>query len=159
MINCRNAFLTSFLALLLTQQSCYFGDAAPDAMAKRDAQNIASVYASSRVAGHDFSKGLTDPELIAEQVVKGHTIKNPSSPFDGSYFGLTLTPVKIQEASHYLQYDHTYKVIIYNPAPKPPLASAKTTKIENRFLALFIAGLMWLTFLVLALTHWKKEAN
>lgn len=64
-------------------------DSAKDATYRRNAQNLASVFASAQAAGHDFSNGgaLNRTEII-EAMIAGATINDAGSPFNGTYFGV-----------------------------------------------------------------------
>ncbi|MEM1441775.1 MAG: prepilin-type N-terminal cleavage/methylation domain-containing protein [Verrucomicrobiota bacterium] len=64
-------------------------DSAKDATYRRNAQNIASVFASAQAAGHDFSAGGTLAEAaIIGAIITGATIADTDSPFNGTYFGV-----------------------------------------------------------------------
>jgi prepilin-type N-terminal cleavage/methylation domain-containing protein len=72
-------------------------DAAKDATYKRNAQNIASVFASAQAAGYDFSKTagtgvvLANEAAIIGAVVTGATLTGANftaSPFNGAFFGV-----------------------------------------------------------------------
>lgn len=64
-------------------------DSAKDATYRRNAQNLASVFASAQAAGHDFSNGGKNNEkVIIEGMITGVTISDADSPFDGTYFGV-----------------------------------------------------------------------
>ncbi|MAS93025.1 MAG: hypothetical protein CMO55_07485 [Verrucomicrobiales bacterium] len=95
-------------------------DSAKDAAARRNAQNIASVYASANAAGHSFG---TDVDGIIAAIRTGHEIDDETSPFDETFFGVpglptdtaTLTAIK-----GYLVYeDNTLK---YNGGVTDPNA-------------------------------------
>ncbi|MEM7600122.1 MAG: prepilin-type N-terminal cleavage/methylation domain-containing protein [Verrucomicrobiota bacterium] len=64
-------------------------DSAKDATYRRNAQNIASVFASAQAAGHDFSAAGTLAETaIITAIITGATISDTDSPFNGTYFGV-----------------------------------------------------------------------
>lgn len=69
-------------------------DAAKDSTYRRNAQNLASVFASAQAAGYDFSKTggtgatLANEAAIITAVINGATINNASSPFNGAFFGV-----------------------------------------------------------------------
>ncbi len=99
-------------------------DAAKDATYRRNAQNIASVFASAQAAGYDFSKTggtgatLADQTAIITAVVSGATISNANSPFNGAYFG--IPGLKVAEATSttagaakYLTWDTTSGQLLY----------------------------------------------
>lgn len=92
-------------------------DAAKDSTKRRNAQNIASVFASAQAAGHDFSKDAAGDTLAGEKemieaVIAGATISDVSSPFDGAYFGIpgmnaTDAVDETDGAAKYLTWDAT----------------------------------------------------
>lgn len=99
-------------------------DAAKDATWRRNAQNIASVFASAQAAGYDFSKANGDGATLANQnaiitaVVTGATISNTNSPFNGAFFG--IPGLKVSEATSttagaakYLTWDTTSGQLLY----------------------------------------------
>ncbi len=61
-------------------------DSAREATAKRNAQNIASIYASAQAAGLSFNVGNGDVLQTIQQVIAGGTASG--GVFDGAYFGL-----------------------------------------------------------------------
>jgi prepilin-type N-terminal cleavage/methylation domain-containing protein len=64
-------------------------DSAKDATYRRNAQNIASVFASAQAAGLDLSAGGTVNEAgIIGAIITGATISDTDSPFNGTYFGV-----------------------------------------------------------------------
>ena len=64
-------------------------DSAKDATYRRNAQKLASVFASAQAAGHDFSNGgKRNEKNIIIQMIAGTTISDADSPFDGTYFGV-----------------------------------------------------------------------
>ncbi len=64
-------------------------DSAKDATYRRNAQNMASMFASAQAAGHDFSAGGTVAEAgIITAIITGATIVDTDSPFNGTYFGI-----------------------------------------------------------------------
>ncbi len=62
-------------------------DAAEEAKSKRNAQNLASVYASAQAAGLDFLVSGNEGNTIAK-VVTGATVSAAGSPFNGTFFGV-----------------------------------------------------------------------
>jgi prepilin-type N-terminal cleavage/methylation domain-containing protein len=81
-------------------------DAAKDSTYRRNAQNVASVFASAQAAGYDFSKAngtgatLANEAAIITAVITG-TPPNPAAlqgtPFQGAYFG--VPGLKVAEAT------------------------------------------------------------
>lgn len=63
-------------------------ESAKDATARRNAQNIASVYSSAQAAGYTFGGTSTDVGTIITAVKAGYTISDNDSPFNGTYFGV-----------------------------------------------------------------------
>lgn len=64
-------------------------DSAKDATYRRNAQNVASVFASAQAAGHDFSAaGTLGEAAIIGAIITGATISDTDSPFNGTYFGV-----------------------------------------------------------------------
>lgn len=62
---------------------------AQEATAKRNAQNLASVFASGTAAGLDFVNGASTAGAIAQNVITGATIPaNDPGPFAGTFFGV-----------------------------------------------------------------------
>ena len=78
-------------------------DAAKDSTYRRNAQNLASVFASAQAAGYDFSKTggtgatLANEAAIITAIITGATINNASSPFNGAFFG--VPGLKVAEAT------------------------------------------------------------
>ncbi len=77
-------------------------ESAKEATNRRNAQNLASVYASANAAGHAFP-GNTTAE-IAAAIVTGHMIpENDQSPFAGTFFGVPgLSKTDLDNAATYL---------------------------------------------------------
>lgn len=73
-------------------------NSAKDATYRRNAQSIASVYASAQAAGYDFAKtggtgtAISGETNIIKKVIEGATIPSTgewvTSPFKGAYFGV-----------------------------------------------------------------------
>ncbi len=62
-------------------------DSAKEATNRRNAQNLASVYASANAAGHTFAGA--DEEAIVAAIVGGYTISvDDQGPFAGTFFGV-----------------------------------------------------------------------
>lgn len=99
-------------------------DAAKDSTYRRNAQNLASTFASAQAAGYDFSKTggtgatLANEAAIITAVINGATINNTSSPFNGAYFG--VPGMKVSEATSetagaakYITWDTTSGQLLY----------------------------------------------
>ena len=90
-------------------------ESAKDATARRNAQNIASVYASAQAAGLDLSG--TDKNTTITNVIDGGTITDPG-PFEDTFFGVPginkLEAVKADNAAKYLDFNATTKRLTYN---------------------------------------------
>lgn len=63
-------------------------DSAKDATYRRNAQNIASVFASAQAAGINFASASTVEKDIIEAIITGATVNDADSPFNGTYFGV-----------------------------------------------------------------------
>ena len=89
-------------------------DAAQEAKDRRNAQNIASIYASAHAAGHDFWD--TDiATTVAAIVTPGHTIADPQSPFDGTFFGVpNLSATEQAAAIAFLELNAASGMLVYN---------------------------------------------
>lgn len=62
--------------------------AAKKASSRRNAQGIASIFASAKAAGHDFSAGGTlDEAGIIDAIIKGKKIEE-AGPYNGTFFGI-----------------------------------------------------------------------
>ena len=93
-------------------------DSAKDATYRRNAQNVASVFASAQAAGLDFSVGGTKSEKeIIEGIIAGGTVTE-SGPFKDTYFGLpglnsTDAVNETAGAAKYLSWDTTSSQLLY----------------------------------------------
>ena len=141
--------------------SCGFiGDATRDSKDRRNAQNIASVYASANAAGHDFiPKGEADLEAIVELVVTGHTIKAKNSPFDGVFFGIpSLSKTEQIDAAYYLKLNSS-QLLVYDGS-RPPKPLPKEQKQKIRIVAISVSAFIWLSILgLLFLIRWKSQTS
>lgn len=94
-------------------------DSAKDATYRRNAQNLASVFASAQAAGHDFSVGGTlNEKKIIEGLVTGATINDADSPFNGTYFGVPGLDVvdavsETDGAAKYLEWNAASGQLLY----------------------------------------------
>jgi len=93
-------------------------DSAKDATYRRNAQNLASVFATAQAAGVDFSSASTDEADVIEAVIAGATVNDPDSPFNGTYFGVpgldaTDATDESEGAAKYLEWDDTSKQLLY----------------------------------------------
>ena len=86
-------------------------DAAKDAKKRRNAQNIASVYAAAQAAGLDFYNADVDTCIGA--VVTGGTVTD-EGPFKDTFFGVpNLSAAEQGGAKEYLSLDTTNKLLKY----------------------------------------------
>ncbi len=74
---------------------------------RRNAMSLASVCASAQAAGWDFvAEGGGDLDRTLYDLVRGHTINDPSSPFHKTYFGVpNLSARELRRAKRYLGFD------------------------------------------------------
>jgi len=91
-------------------------DSAKDARKRRNAQNLASVFASAQAAGHDFTGA--DEAATITAIIAGTTINDTSSPFNGAYFGVKgvdgVMAVKEDDgAAKYLEIDAASGMLLY----------------------------------------------
>ncbi len=98
-------------------------DSAKDARKRRNAQNVASIFASAQAAGYDFSKSggtgavLADEAAIIGAVITGATITE-AGPFQGTFFGVpglnsTQAVSETEGAAQYLSWDATSGMLLY----------------------------------------------
>ena len=92
-------------------------DSAKDARKRRNAQNIASVFASAQAAGLDFSTGLTTEADIIGAVIDGGTVTEVG-PFNGTFFGVpnvdkAVAASETDGAAKYLSWDATNGLLLY----------------------------------------------
>ncbi len=73
-------------------------DSAKEATNRRNAQNLASVYASAQAAGLRFGGTSTTPADIVKEIVKGGTVTD-QGPFKDTYFGVPGLSGKDQEGA------------------------------------------------------------
>jgi len=97
-------------------------DSAKDARKRRNAQSIASVFASAQAAGLDFSTtptaAATEAAVIAN-VITGSTISDATSPFNGATFSVkgvvsATAQSETDGAAKYLAWDATNGVLTYS---------------------------------------------
>ena len=93
-------------------------DSAKDATYRRNAQNIASVFASAQAAGVDFSASSTAEADIIDAIIAGATVSDADSPFNGTYFGVpgldaTDAVSETAGAAMYLQWDSSSRQLLY----------------------------------------------
>lgn len=94
-------------------------DSAKDATYRRNAQSLASIFASAQAAGVDFSSGGTRNESqIITAMITGATVNDADSPFNGTYFGIpgldsTDAVSETAGAAKYLQFDATSQQLLY----------------------------------------------
>ncbi|MEX2578574.1 MAG: prepilin-type N-terminal cleavage/methylation domain-containing protein [Verrucomicrobiales bacterium] len=93
-------------------------DSAKDATYRRNAQNVASVFASAQAAGLDFSDGGSRNErAIIEEIIAGGTVTE-DGPFKDTFFGLPGLNVndavsETDGAAKYLEWDTTSNQLLY----------------------------------------------
>lgn len=88
-------------------------DSAKEATARRNAQNIASVFASAQAAGLNFATASTAPKDIASAVVTGAKVTE-KGPFEDTWFGVPgLTAADQTAALVYLSYDANSGQLLY----------------------------------------------
>ncbi|MEQ1840596.1 MAG: prepilin-type N-terminal cleavage/methylation domain-containing protein [Verrucomicrobiales bacterium] len=88
-------------------------DSAKEATARRNAQNIASVFASAQAAGLNFATASTAPKDIASAVVTGAKVTE-KGPFEDTWFGVPgLTTADQTAALVYLSYDANSGQLLY----------------------------------------------
>lgn len=98
-------------------------DSATDAKARRNAQNLASIFASAQAAGHDFSSAGTVTTVggtggLIDLITTGHTITDVDSPFYESFFGVKGMDVTAASdtntgAAKYLTFDGDSNMLLY----------------------------------------------
>ena len=88
-------------------------DSAKEATARRNAQNIASVFASAQAAGLNFAATSTTPANIAQAVVTGAKVTE-KGPFENTWFGVPgLTTADQTAALKFLSYDTNSAQLLY----------------------------------------------
>lgn len=108
---CAIAFI-GVIAAIAVPNIGRINEAANEAKDRRNAQNIASVFASATAVGLDFSNTNGDVKLTIEDIVKGKTFSKEGSPFDGAHFEVPNLSVEDQEgASKFLAYQD--QLLIY----------------------------------------------
>ena len=89
-------------------------DSAKEATARRNAQNVASVFASAQAAGLNFAQASTTPADIVTAVVTGAKVTE-KGPFENTWFGVPgLTADDQTAALTYLTYDTNSAQLLYN---------------------------------------------
>jgi type IV pilus assembly protein PilA len=88
-------------------------DSAKEATARRNAQNIASVFASAQAAGLNFAAASVAPADIAAAVVTGAKVTE-KGPFENTWFGVPgLTAADQTAALKFLSYDAASAQLLY----------------------------------------------
>jgi len=88
-------------------------DSAKEAVARRNAQNIASVFASAQAAGLRFGGASTKATDIAKAIVTGAKVTE-KGPFENTWFGVPgLTATDQTAAVKYLAYDANSGQLLY----------------------------------------------
>ncbi len=93
-------------------------DSAKDATYRRNAQNVASLFASAQAAGVDFASASAVEADIIGAIITGATVSDADSPFNGTYFGVpgldsTGAISETAGAAKYLQWDATSRQLLY----------------------------------------------
>lgn len=93
-------------------------DSAKDATYRRNAQNLASVFASAQAAGVDFSSASAVEADIITAIITGATVSDADSPFNGTYFGVpgldaTDAVSETDGAAKYLTWDTSSLQLLY----------------------------------------------
>jgi type IV pilus assembly protein PilA len=88
-------------------------DSAKEATARRNAQNLASVFASAQAAGLRFGGTATTPAAITTAIVTGAKVTE-KGPFENTWFGVPgLTATDQTAAVKYLAYDANSGQLLY----------------------------------------------
>jgi len=88
-------------------------DSAKEATSRRNAQNVASVFASAQAAGLNFAAASTTPSDIVQAVVTGAKVTE-KGPFENTWFGVPgLTSDDQSAALKYLTYDANSSQLLY----------------------------------------------
>lgn len=88
-------------------------ESAKDATARRNAQNVASVFASANAAGLTFGSGSTSVSDIVDEIIVGKKVTE-KGPFDGTFFGVPgLNSDDKTAAMAYLTWDADSEQLIY----------------------------------------------
>jgi prepilin-type N-terminal cleavage/methylation domain-containing protein len=104
------------IAAIAVPQISRINEAATQATAQRNAQNLTSVYASALAAGHDFAGGGSDISDTIDAVVVGTTI-TASGAFNGAFFGVpNLSTDDKTTAGSYVDFDGVSGLMTYDKA-------------------------------------------
>ncbi len=88
-------------------------ESAKEATARRNAQNIASVFATAQAAGLRFGGTSTDAGDITQAIVTGDKVTE-KGPFENTWFGVPgLTGDDQTAALKYLAYDPNSDQLLY----------------------------------------------
>jgi len=88
-------------------------DSAKEAVARRNAQNLASVFASAQAAGLRFGGTSTATAAITTAIVTGAKVTE-KGPFENTWFGVPgLTDTDRTAAEKYLAYDANSGQLFY----------------------------------------------
>lgn len=88
-------------------------ESAKEATARRNAQNVASVFASAQAAGLRFGGTSTSAKDITEAIVAGAKVEE-KGPFENTWFGVPgLTGDDQEAALTYLAYDPNSDQLLY----------------------------------------------
>jgi len=88
-------------------------DSAKEAVARRNAQNLASVFASAQAAGLRLGGASVAPAVITTAIVTGAKVIE-KGPFENTWFGVPgLTTADQTAAVKYLSYDANSGQLLY----------------------------------------------
>lgn len=106
--------VTGIIAAIAVPDIGRINDSAKEATARRNAQNVASVFASAQAAGLNFAQASTTPADIVTAVVTGAKVTE-KGPFENTWFGVPgLTADDQTAALTYLTYDTNSAQLLYN---------------------------------------------
>jgi type IV pilus assembly protein PilA len=102
-------------------------ESAKEATNRRNAQNIASVFASAQAAGLNFAGTATDKAVIAAAVVTGAKVTE-KGPFENTWFGVPgLASPDVTSALTYLEWDTDSNQLLYRGDVGRAAATTTTT--------------------------------
>lgn len=109
------------IAAIAVPQIGRINESAKDATNRRNAQSIASIYASAQAAGYDFDADAGNDQAVATivgAIVTGKKITE-QGPFYNAFFGVpNLSAQEKTGASGFLSWDANSSSLIYTGAPQ-----------------------------------------
>lgn len=147
-------FAWSAVPFGLVMAGCsWMGLAGKQSVAKRDAQNLASVCASAQAAGWDFATGTNGTvEEVVAAVTKGHTINDTGNPFHGTFFGVPgMNHARLSGALRYLKFESG--MLMYDSEGKKIVSDLKGRVIASWIIGLTILGAIAVGSLVSSVTR------